>query len=207
MYEYQAAEITGKDTYKYLSGSLIPRPIALVTTLEPESDTVNAGPFSFFSVVNYNPPTVTVSVSRMDDGSIKDTARNALATGELVIHLVHREIVEDMVMTSKELPRNESELPHTNFTTVPSEHVKVPGLKEALIRFECKLIDRIEMKNDEGETETDLLFARVLKYYFDESMFDPEKKYILPEKFSPVGRLSGEQYATIDEIFKVKFPD
>ncbi len=85
MLSIEPSALTERDTYKFLIGSVVPRPIAFVTTRNGE--TINAAPFSYFNIVSSEPPLLSVSVQRKN-GVMKDTARNAVTTEELVIHIV-----------------------------------------------------------------------------------------------------------------------
>ncbi|MBR2680290.1 MAG: flavin reductase family protein, partial [Exiguobacterium sp.] len=136
MLSIEPSALTERDTYKFLIGSIVPRPIAFVTT--QRGDVINAAPFSYFNVVASNPPLVSVSVQRKD-GVMKDTARNALRTNELVIHVVDETNVINVNETAANLAADESELSRTDFTLQPSDMISTPGVKEAKIRFECVL--------------------------------------------------------------------
>lgn len=129
--------LSERENYKFLTGSIIPRPVALVTT-QSETGVFNIAPFSFFNIVSSNPPMISVSVQRKK-GVSKDTARNAIETGEFVVHITDEDNVVDANQTAAELPAEESELRLTNFTTTASDKVAVPGLREAKVRLECKL--------------------------------------------------------------------
>jgi len=97
-----------RDAYKLLIGAVVPRPVAWVSTMSPDGG-LNLAPFSFFQAVCSKPPTVIVSVGRRADGEWKDTARNALATGELVVNIVNLDVAEAMNTTSGDYPYGMSE--------------------------------------------------------------------------------------------------
>src|SRR5690625_730004 len=126
---------TARENYKILIGSVIPRPIAFVTTLS-EDGVLNAAPFSFFNIVSSNPPMLSVSIQR-STGKMKDTTRNILYRKEFVIHIVDENIVHDMNNTAANLPSDKSEIKLTTLTKIESSHVSVPAIKEAKIRMEC----------------------------------------------------------------------
>ena len=132
MLSIEPSALTERDTYKFLIGSIVPRPIAFVTTRN--GDVINAAPFSYFNVVASDPPLVSVSIQRKN-GVMKDTARNAITTKELVIHVVDETNVHDVNETAANLDADESELSRTTFTIQPSEVIATPGIKEAKIRF------------------------------------------------------------------------
>ncbi|MBF2535441.1 flavin reductase family protein [Listeria marthii] len=203
---FKSAELSQKDNYKFLTGSIIPRPIAFVTTLAEDGVTVNAAPFSFFNVVSSSPAIVSIAVQRVD-GEQKDTARNAAFTKELNIHIVSEEFVEEMNKTAARLARDVSEIDKTNLHLEPVQDMKTPKISEAKIVLTAKLEQIIPIKNDAGEVVSDLILARIVTYDFADDVFDPEHQYILPEKLAPVARLAGNDYAKIGEVFRIERPN
>ncbi|EUJ26691.1 flavin reductase family protein [Listeria cornellensis] len=204
MIRMDANELSPQDNYKFLSGAIIPRPIAFVTTAS-ENGVLNAAPFSFFNVVSSQPPIVSIAIQR-DSGQMKDTARNILETGELVIHIVDEDLTAEMNKTAARLTPEINELDATSLTVIPSEKVAVPGVKEGKIRMEAKLFQHIPISNDAGEPVTDLILARVVFYHADTSVFDVEKQYVLTDELKPVARLAGNNYAKLGETFVVERP-
>ncbi|MGF9695810.1 MULTISPECIES: flavin reductase family protein [Paenibacillus] len=205
MYTLNPNDLTSRDNYKLMSGSVVPRPIAFVTTLSEDGSVVNAAPFSFFNVVSSDPPVLSISINRKD-GVMKDTARNVIAGQELVVHICDESIVNEMNETAALLEPHESELERTNLTTVGSTVVAVPGIQEALIRMECKLYQHIPVSNDEGKPVTDLLLVRIVQYHFNEKVYDPAHHYILMDQLKPISRLAGNDYAKLGERFTVVRP-
>ncbi|MBT2732478.1 flavin reductase family protein [Carnobacterium sp. ISL-102] len=205
MFHYKAEQLNKKQQYKFVSGSVIPRPIAWVTSLSKDGSVVNAAPFSFFSAASNELPLLTVAILRKD-GMIKDTARNILDQKEAVIHIVDQAVVEEMNQTSAPLPPDQSELDQTQLTLVDSLSVKVPSIAEAKIRFEGVLHQYVPIKDENDKIVTDFFFIRVTDFFFDETIFDQEKEYILTDKLNPVARLAGNQYATLDEEFMIVRP-
>ncbi|MCC5895930.1 MAG: flavin reductase family protein [Alkalibacterium sp.] len=205
MYHFKTSELSTKQQYKFLTGSIIPRPIAWITSLNKEANVVNAAPFSFFSVASNQIPLLTVSILRTD-GKAKDTATNILDQKEAVVHIVSRNLTEAMNETSAPLDSNESELDRTDLSLVDSSTVTVPGIKEALIRFETTLYQHIPIKNEAGEILTDHFLLKVTDVHIDSSVYDPEKEYILPEELEPIARLTGNAYSEIGSIFSVTRP-
>lgn len=205
MFHYTAEQLDKKQQYKLVSGSVIPRPIAWVTSLSKDGSVVNAAPFSFFSAASNELPLLTVAILRKD-GVIKDTARNILDQKEAVVHIVDQSVVEEMNRTSAPLPPDQSEIDGTQLTLIDSLSVKVPSIAEAKIRFEGVLHQYVPVKNEKDEIVTDFFFIRVTDFFFDETVFDQEKEYILTDKLNPVARLAGNQYATLDEEFTIVRP-
>ena len=206
MHILSATDLSVKEHYKLLSGSVVPRPIAFVTTLSTEdSGVVNAAPFSFFNVVSADPPLLSVSISR-SNGEMKDTARNILQYKELVIHVSTEEMIEDINETAAPLKPNQSELELTKFHVKPSEMIEVPGILEAKIRYECVLHEHIPIKNDQGTVVNDLILAKVVCYHISEGVYDAEAGYISVEKLRPVARLAGHDYASLGKTYAMARP-
>ncbi|TCI50384.1 flavin reductase family protein [Exiguobacterium sp. SH1S21] len=192
--------LTERDTYKFLIGSIVPRPIAFVTTRN--GDVVNAAPFSYFNIIASNPPLVSVSIQRKD-GVMKDTARNAVATEELVIHIVDETNVALVNETAANLGPEESELDRTTFTLEPSDVIETPGVKEAKIRMECKLHHHVPIEHD-GKVTADVLIARVVRFHVDPELYQAGR--IDAAQLAPVSRLAGDFYAKLGEQFEIERP-
>ncbi|MBL1228889.1 flavin reductase family protein [Enterococcus sp. BWB1-3] len=205
MLHFPSKQLSKKQQYKFLSGSIIPRPIAWVTTLNNQTNVINAAPFSFFNAASSDLPLMTLAILRKE-GAMKDTARNILQNEEMVIHLIDQQIVEQMNLTAASLPPDQSELAMNQIKTTPSRSVSVPAIKAARLRMEARLYQHIPLKNREGKPITDLIVAEVTDFYFDETLFDSEKEYVLPENFHPIARLAGSSYAELGEIFDIERP-
>ena len=191
-----------RDNYKLLIGSVIPRPIAFVTTLSQDG-VLNAAPFSYFSIVSSTPPMLSVSVQRKN-GAMKDTARNAIETGALVIHIVDEAAIAAVNETAANLPPHESEVELAGLTPVASETIAVPGIAEAKVRMECVLERSIPLGGT-GEIPTcDLLIARVVRFQIADDIYDNGR--IDPEKLNPVSRLAGSYYSTLGKLFSIERP-
>ena len=128
-------EMTERENYKFLIGSVIPRPIAFVTTISKDG-ILNGAPFSYFNIVSSNPPMLSLAIQR-SEGKYKDTARNILQSKEFVIHIVDEQNVEKINKTAASLPPEQSEIELAGLTPVESVKISVPGIKEAKIRMEC----------------------------------------------------------------------
>ncbi|WP_019422079.1 flavin reductase family protein [Paenibacillus sp. OSY-SE] len=191
-----------RDNYKLLIGSVIPRPIAFVTTLSQDG-VLNAAPFSYFSIVSSTPPMLSVSVQRKN-GVMKDTARNAIEMGALVIHIVDEAAIAAVNETAANLPPHESEVELAGLTPVASETIAVPGIAEAKVRMECVLERSIPLGGT-GEIPTcDLLIARVVRFQIADDIYDNGR--IDPEKLNPVSRLAGSYYSTLGKLFSIERP-
>ena len=202
---YSASELTTKQNYKFLTGSIIPRPIAWITTINQESGVVNAAPFSYFNVVAKELPLISLSINR-NEKQIKDSARNLLQQKEGVIHLVNDTILTEMNQSSASLPADESELDNSHLTLIDSQEISVPAIKEAPIRFEVRLHQYIPVKDNAENIISDMFILEVLNYHFEERVFDQKQEYIDPLKLNPLARLAGDAYAHIAATLHVKRP-
>ncbi len=197
-------ELSPKENYKFLSGAIIPRPIAFVVT-QSSDGIVNAAPFSFFSVVSSDPAIVSLAVQRRN-GEMKDTARNAIRSGELMIHIVSEDFVRDVNETAASLPPDESELMLTNLHLAYDENFNVPKIEEAKIKLAGEVWQVLPVQNDAGATTADLILVRIREYDMDESVLNAEKGYLLADKIKPVSRLAGSDYAKLGERFQLNRP-
>ncbi|PTI78496.1 hypothetical protein BU064_07775 [Staphylococcus succinus] len=196
-----ANQLSDVQNYKLLSGSIIPRPIAFVTS-QNKNGLLNAAPFSFFNIVNNAPPMISISVQRAG-GKRKDTALNIEEVGEFVVHITDENNVENVNITAAQLNPEENELDHTKFTLVDSENITVPGIKEAKVRLECKLDQIVEIgSKDDG---ADLIIGEVVMYHIDEHIYYGDSK-IDALKLEPVARLAGNDYAKLGDTFTIERP-
>ena len=192
---------TERENYKFLIGSIIPRPIAFVTSVSKDG-VLNGAPFSYFNIVSSNPPLISLSIQRSAGGQ-KDTARNIIESKEFVVHIVDEQNVEKINKTAANLPPDESEIELARLTPVESVKISVPGIKEAKIRMECSLEHSLEL----GGTDTpgcDLIIGKVVQFHIDSDIY--ENGRIDPRGLAAVSRLAGNNYAKIGEIFEIERP-
>jgi flavin reductase (DIM6/NTAB) family NADH-FMN oxidoreductase RutF len=195
------SENTVRENYKFLIGSIVPRPIAFVTTKSKEG-TINGAPFSYFNIVSADPPLISISVQR-SSGKQKDTARNIMEVKEFVIHIVDQHNVEKVNQTAANLPSDQSEIELAELSLVNSKKISVPGVKEAKIRFECKLEKIYEFGGKETPS-CDLIIGEIVQFHIEEEIY--ENGRIDPNGLAAVSRLAGNDYATIGKIFTIERP-
>lgn len=201
MKKFRADALSKKQNYKLLSGSVIPRPIAFVTSQDKDGH-LNAAPFSFFNVINSAPPMIMISTGR-SEGKRKDTSLNIEETESFVVHITDEDTVEQINHTAAPLTRNQNELERTSLNCVDSELVAVPGIEQAKIRMECKL-DRIIPLGDPQEG-SDLIIGEVVMFHIDESVYIEDSK-IDPDALNAVARLAGNDYASLSNKFTIERP-
>lgn len=192
---------TERDNYKLLIGSIIPRPIAFVTSLAADG-TLNGAPFSYFNVVSANPPMISVSIQRKGSEP-KDTTRNIMHHEAFVVHIVDEENVEKINETAANLPPDESEILIAGLTEVASTNVNVPGVKEAKIRMEC-VLERVVPLENEDASGSDLILGKIVQFHVSEDIYEDGK--IDPRALGAVSRLAGISYAKVGEIFDMERP-
>jgi flavin reductase (DIM6/NTAB) family NADH-FMN oxidoreductase RutF len=203
MQSIDPVNLSDRDNYKLLIGSIIPRPIAFVTTLS-SGGVVNAAPFSYFNIVSSNPPLLSIAVQRKN-GQPKDTARNAITIGQFVVHISDETYITQINETAASLPPEESEVSLAGLNLVASAKVAVPGIAEARIRMECVLEQAIPLGGKDGDhPSTDLLIGRVVHYHFDQAVYN--NGYIDATALKPVSRLAGNTYAKLGEQFEIARP-
>jgi len=201
MISIDPASLSERENYKFLIGSIIPRPIAFVTT-NSKDGVLNGAPFSYFNIVSSNPPMISLSIQR-SSGKQKDTARNIIESKEFVIHIVDEQNVEKINKTAANLPPEKSEIELANLTPVQSVKISVPGVKEAKIRMECSLEHSIELGGPDSPT-CDLIIGKVEQFHIERDIYESGR--IDPRGLAAVCRLAGNNYAKIGEIFEIKRP-
>jgi flavin reductase (DIM6/NTAB) family NADH-FMN oxidoreductase RutF len=181
------------DFYQFMIGSIGPRPIAFVSTMDKEGN-ANLAPYSFFNAISQNPPMVVFSAGRrVQDKTNKDTLENIEETMECVINVVNYNIVRQMTLTSVRYPKGVSEFEKAGLTPIASDLVRPFRVKESPTQMECK-VERIIPLGTEGGAGH-LMICTILRMHIDEQVLDAEGKRIDPQKMDLVGRL-GKSYYT-----------
>jgi len=158
--------ISPLDGYKLLTNLVVPRPIALVSTIGADG-VPNLAPFSFFMLGGSNPASLMISPTLTGKGLMKDTLRNIRETGEFVVNLVTREMADDMNQTSRNLPANESEWSWTKFAALPSSMIAPERVLESPVHLECKLFEVVE--HGQGPNAARYVIGEVLMAHFEDS--------------------------------------
>ena len=189
--------------YKILIGSVVPRPIGWISTINA-SGQPNLAPFSFFNVVCAKPPTVLFCpMIRGTDGVQKDTLNNVKATGEFVVNIFGEELASKMVETSVEIAADVNEFELTGLESAPSIVVKPPRVAESLIHFECKVTQIVEIGNNPGGGS--VVIGEIIHLHVDERVLLGEDKINLAA-LKPIGRLAGSAYVRVTDLFEMERP-
>jgi len=190
-----------KDAYKLLIGSILPRPIAFVSTIN-EKGGANVAPFSFFTGICADPFMVCFApMLRGTDGEKKDTLLNIEATKEFVINVVSEEFVEKMNNCSIEFDRDVDEFIESGLTKVSSHIVKPPRVKESKVQLECVLHDILHFGHQPGAGS--LVIGQVVCVHVDDALYEGGR--IDTTKLNPIGRLAGSTYTkAIAETFELE---
>ncbi|HEU0136764.1 MAG TPA: flavin reductase family protein [Flavobacterium sp.] len=186
--------------YKLLTGAVIPRPIGWISSIS-ENGINNLAPFSYFNAVGEDPPHVMFSTTRGGNTN-KDTLNNVLATKQFVVNMVTEDVVERMNMTSAMVAPEIDEFQLAGLTPIPSVKVKPMRVAECAVTMECELVHHYFLE-DHKNGGAALIVGRIVMFHFnDEILYDNYK--IDLEKYKPVARLAGSNYATLGKIFSVK---
>ncbi|MBT3216647.1 MAG: flavin reductase family protein [Candidatus Marinimicrobia bacterium] len=188
-----------KDNHKIMIGSIVPRPIALVSTLSKDG-TPNLAPFSYFNGVCANPPTIMFAPSRRGyDGKVKDTLNNIRNNKEFVINIVSEGFVDQMVKCSTDFEPDVNEFDISELTPAPSKKVGPSLVKESKVNFECELNQIVEI-GDGTAGSGFIVIGTVVLFHVDDSVFQDGR--INLESLNPVGRLAGNNYTRITDTFE-----
>ena len=188
--------ITEYQRYKLMASLIVPRPIALITTLS-ETGVVNAAPFSMFNMLGEDPPIVMVSINRLEDGNLKDTARNIARDREFVVHLTDEAMAEKMHRCGDRLPADVSELAHVGLDAAPSQRVAPPRIVQAPVAFECTLFETLETASRQ------IFIGQVRWLHARDGLIDTDTWRVRLQDYFPVGRFGASFYVTTRDRYAI----
>jgi len=190
-----------QDRYKILAASVVPRPIAWVTT-KSRAGVVNAAPFSFFNAMGADPPTVAIGIIPRE-GRLKDTAANIQETAEFVVNLVSEANAEAMNVTCIDAPPGIDELELAKLTAVPSDAVAPPRIGESPVSFECRLLASLVT----GPLQTIVIGRVVRAHIADAFVLDAKRCHLDTPKLQLIGRMHGSGvYVRSTDRFEMQRP-
>jgi len=195
------ATLSSDAAYFWQIATIVPRPIAWTSTLNPDGS-ANLAPFSYFTGAGSDPPLCIISVGRHKTGVKKDTWRNIERSGEYVIHVVPDRLAAEMNLTSKVYPYGVDEMVAAGLTKTPSEKVAPPRIAEAPVAMECRLHQIVEVGRPDN-TNAVIIGEIVLWHVSDDVL---EEGRIDMGKLDAIGRMAGAQYARTRDRFSLQRP-
>lgn len=191
-------KLAPRDRYKLLIGLVVPRPIALVTTVS-RSGVINTAPYSFFNMFSENPALVVIGIDARADGSMKDSAKNARDTGFFAVNLVDEPLAVAMNDCAVDFPPDVGEPGALGLPLVEGIYVPVPHLADAPAALECRKMMMINIGPDR-----ELLIGEVLGVRVRDGIVDRDTLRVDFDAYKPVGRLAGSLYARQHDRFKLE---
>jgi flavin reductase (DIM6/NTAB) family NADH-FMN oxidoreductase RutF len=192
--------LSARDRYKLMIGTVVPRPIALVTTVDPDGK-INAAPFSFFNCLSADPPILALGVENFPDMSFKHTAHNIRLTEVFTVNIVSRAIAEAMHVCAVSFAPGHDELQAAGLTAMPGTVVASPWIKEAPASFECRRHVTLELGKSRQIILGEIVFA-----HYQRDIIDVDRMRIDPAKLDAIARLGGDTCATIRDRFEMPTP-
>lgn len=194
--------LSAAERYKLLTATVVPRPLAWVTTRSADGIS-NAAPYSFFNVMGSEPPLVALGILAHDGKRLKDTAANIEATGVFVVNLVDETCADAMNATSADLPDKVSELDVNRLATIECDRVNVPRIVLSSVSFECELFQSLAVSERQR-----VILGRVLAMHVaDELVTDVERLHIDLKRHAPIGRMGGSNlYCRTHDRFRMERP-
>lgn len=191
--------LSARERYKLMIGAIVPRPIALVTTIS--SDGVpNAAPFSFFNCLSADPPILALGVEIHADMRFKDTARNIRETEVFTVNIVSRAMAQAMHVTAVKFPPEVDEIAEAGFTSAPGVAVSCPRIAEAPAAFECRRHVTLSL----GRSR-EIVLGEIVYAHFAPGAVD-ERLHVDPAVLDAIARLGGDTCCTIRDRFEMPTP-
>ncbi len=190
--------------YFHMIQSLVPRPIAWVLS-EIEQEKYNLAPFSYFNAVCSNPPLIMLSVGKKPDGSFKDTRVNIEQRKDFVVHIAHRDMLEDLNQSSATLDADISELDQLGIETAGFAGSRLPRIRACKIAYACECYEIHEL----GSAPQSIIYGRVNRIYIDDDITSTSEKGRLKvhaDKLEPIARLGADEYMSFGEVISMPRP-
>lgn len=201
--QIDASSASVRDVYQWMVHTILPRPIAWVSTVDA-AGRANLAPFSFFMGVCAKPPTLLFCPVNDRRGQPKDTLRNVAETGELVVNLVPASLCKAMNDTAASLPHGESEFDRFNIPSIPAHRVRPPRVAGAPVSFECAL-DRV-IHVGEGPAGGNIVLGRILLIHVADDVLGPDGMPD-PARMDLVARAGSDLYLRGGEGIRMARPD
>ena len=193
---FDCDKLSPRDCYKLLVSTVVPRPIAFVTTLGPGGE-VNAAPFSFFNAMDYDPPLVVLGLEARPDGRPKDTTANIRKTGEFVVNIVDEPLAEAMNLCAVDFEPGTSEPQVAGLALAPSLEVGPPRVVESPVSMECRKMMALELKRGRQ-----IVLGEVRHFHIrDDIVQDRDRCHLHIDRLAAVGRLNASNYCRTGDRF------
>lgn len=200
-----ASDLSTRDRHHLMTSTILPRPIAWITTLGTAGQ-VNLAPFSYYNGVSAKPPLLSVSFGARRYGARKDTLANIERVREFVVHVVDEAHAHHMVETAGTYPPDESEVELVGLKTLASDVVSVPRLVDAPVAMECRLYD-VYRPRESGAT---MVIGEIVNWHLRDGMLtgDEDDQHLTVDvhKLRPLGRLGYDHYCPVREVFEMAVP-
>lgn len=194
--EIDFSTLTPYECYKLMASLIVPRPIALVTSVNAQG-VVNAAPFSMFNMLGEDPPILFISINKLQDQHLKDTSANILDNGQFVVHIADEPMAEQMHQCGDALPSTVSELEVVGLGTSPSCAVKPPRIREAPVAFECALSEQLETPSRH------IFIGKVLWLHARDDLIDTANFRVRLQNYFPVARFGASYYIRTRDRFSL----
>ena len=193
---FDCRAIEPRECYKLLISTVVPRPIAFVTTVRDDGH-VNAAPFSFFNAVGFDPPVVVLGLEARPDGRLKDTAANIQVSGQFVVNIVDEPLAQQMNISAIDFEPHVSEVMQAGLDIVDSIDVRPPRIATSPVSMECEKLVTLELKNARH-----VVLGEVLHFHIrDDIVIDPERFYIDIDRLAAIGRMNASSYTRTSDHF------
>jgi flavin reductase (DIM6/NTAB) family NADH-FMN oxidoreductase RutF len=190
--QIMASDLSTPQAYKLLTGIVVPRPIAWITSVS-DAGTTNLAPFSCFTFVSSNPPMVGVNIGPKEGGA-KDTATNIAKRGEYVVNIADDSMIGAVHSSSFEHPADISEVDVLGLATIPGEMVDCPRLRDVPISMECRLSETARF----GRGKTEFIVGEIVCFHIRDDLYENGK--INTARLRPICRIAGPNYASLGPI-------
>ncbi len=192
---FDFADLSARERYKLLIGAVVPRPIALVTTVD-KAGIVNAAPFSFFNCLSADPAILALGVEFRQSGGQKDTGRNVRESLCFTVNIVSDALMRGMNICAVPFEPGVDELAEAGLTAMPGVKVACPWIGEAPAAFECRHHTTLGIGNSR-----EIILGEVIYAHFRADVIDAARHHVDPAGLDAIGRMGGHGYARTRDHF------
>jgi len=196
--QFDFQTLNPRDCYKLLISTVVPRPIAWVTTADLQGR-ANAAPYSFFNCLSSDPPILALGIENREEQTFKDTAWNIRSTEMFTVNIVDRANIDAMNVTATAFHREVNELERAGLTMVKGTSVNCPRIAQAPVSFECRRHIGIERG-----TTREIVLGPVLRAYIRSDMVNHANHHVDHTALDAVGRLGGLGYAITQDYLDLQ---